>query len=172
MVKLEDITVNCLVKGIVPNAQVTIKHAKMYGDQALEVTFVDAEGRPSTQLGFRDQENQLELVNQSRPLSFSADGHLFRLASEAQRLRLAFLFDPIIAVNTSDVQPLPHQITAVYETMLGRQPLRFLLADDPGAGKTIMAGLLIKELSIRGDVARCLIVAPGSLVEQWQYELC
>ena len=69
------------------------------------------------------------------------------------------------------VDPLPHQITAVYETMLPRQPLRFLLADDPGAGKTIMAGLLIKELIVRGDLQRCLIVCPGSLAEQWQDEL-
>ena len=67
--------------------------------------------------------------------------------------------------------PLPHQITAVYGEMLSRQPLRFLLADDPGAGKTIMAGLLIKELIARGDLERCLVVAPGSLVEQWQDEL-
>ena len=77
----------------------------------------------------------------------------------------------MLAVHTSLVDPLPHQITAVYEAMLPRQPLRFLLADDPGAGKTIMAGLLIKELIARGDVRRCLIVCPGSLVEQWQDEL-
>lgn len=171
MTKLEDIRVNSLVRGLVPNSVVTIKHVQMFGDQALEVTYVDGEGKPSTQLLFRDQEANLELVKQSRPLSFTADGHLFRLASEAQRLSLAFLFDPLIAVNTSSIEPLPHQITAVYETMLNRQPLRFLLADDPGAGKTIMAGLLIKELIIRGDVARCLIIAPGSLVEQWQDEL-
>lgn len=171
MVRLEDIKVNGLVRGIVPSSAVTIKHAQMFGDQALEITYVDGEGKANTQLLFRDQEQNLEIVRQTRPLSFTADGHLFRLASEAQRLSLAFLFDPLIAVNTSDVQPLPHQITAVYETMLNRQPLRFLLADDPGAGKTIMAGLLIKELIIRGDVARCLIVAPGSLVEQWQDEL-
>ena len=69
------------------------------------------------------------------------------------------------------VDPLPHQITAVYEAMLSRQPLRFLLADDPGAGKTIMAGLLIKELMARGDLERCLVVCPGSLAEQWQDEL-
>jgi SNF2 family DNA or RNA helicase len=69
------------------------------------------------------------------------------------------------------VQPLPHQIRAVYGEMLPRQPLRFLLADDPGAGKTIMAGLLVKELIMRGDLQRCLVVAPGSLVEQWQEEL-
>ena len=69
------------------------------------------------------------------------------------------------------IEPLPHQITAVYGEMLTRQPLRYLLADDPGAGKTIMAGLLIKELIIRGDVRRCLICVPGNLCEQWQDEL-
>ena len=77
----------------------------------------------------------------------------------------------MLTVHTSVVEPLPHQITGVYESMLPRQPLRFLLADDPGAGKTIMAGLFIKELMIRGDVERCLVVTPGSLVEQWQDEL-
>jgi len=171
MLKLEEIKVNSLVRGILANSAVTIKHVQMFGNDALEITYVDGEGKPSTQLLFRDQEANLELVLQTRPLSFTADGHLFRLASEAQRLSMAFLFDPLIAVNTSSIDPLPHQITAVYETMLNRQPLRFLLADDPGAGKTIMAGLLIKELIIRGDVARCLIIAPGSLAEQWQDEL-
>ena len=83
----------------------------------------------------------------------------------------AHLFDPILAVHTSIVDPLPHQITAVYDSMLTRQPLRFLLADDPGAGKTIMAGLLIRELVARGDLERCLVVCPGSLAEQWQDEL-
>ena len=66
---------------------------------------------------------------------------------------------------------MPHQITAVYEEMLPRQPLRYLLADDPGAGKTIMTGLYLKELLVRGDLKRCLIVCPGSLVEQWRDEL-
>ena len=103
--------------------------------------------------------------------SFTADGRLFRLAAEAERIRLAPLFDPYVAVHASRIEPLPHQITAVYGEMLPRQPLRFLLADDPGAGKTIMAGLLIRELMLRGDLERCLVVAPGSLVEQWQDEL-
>ena len=74
-------------------------------------------------------------------------------------------------MHTSNVDPLPHQITAVYEEMLPRQPLRYLLADDPGAGKTIMTGLYLKELLVRGDLKRCLIICPGSLVEQWQDEL-
>ena len=99
------------------------------------------------------------------------NGALFRLVSEAQRIRLAHLFDPLLAVHMSVVDPLPHQITGVYEAMLPRQPLGFLLADDPGAGKTIMAGLLIKALIASGDLERCLIVCPGSLAEQWQDEL-
>jgi superfamily II DNA or RNA helicase len=103
--------------------------------------------------------------------ALDADPALFRLTSEAMRLRLAHLFDPYLAVHTSNLEPLPHQITAVYEEMLPRQPVRFLLADDPGAGKTIMAGLPIKELMVRGDLHHCLIVAPGSLVDQWQDEL-
>jgi superfamily II DNA or RNA helicase len=110
-------------------------------------------------------------VEHGRQWCFDGDGGLFRLVSEAQRVRLAHLFDPVLAVHTSVVEPLPHQITAVYESMLPRQPLRFLLADDPGAGKTIMAGLLIKELIARGDLQRCLVVCPGSLAEQWQDEL-
>ena len=106
-------------------------------------------------------------IRQAR--SFDGDSDLFELVSEAHRIRLAYLFDPLWR-STSLVDPLP-QITAVYESMLSRQPLRFLLADDPGAGKTIMAGLLIKELIARGDLQRCLIVCPGNLVEQWQDEL-
>ncbi len=171
MLRLENICVGSVIGGILANQPVTIRQVQLYGDDVLSVTFVDAEGRPGEELIYRDREPSLSLVQQSRPFSFTADGAAFRLVSEAQRLRYAFLFDPHIAVNTSSVDPLPHQITAVYETMLGRQPLRFLLADDPGAGKTIMAGLLIKELMIRGDVDRCLIVSPGSLVEQWQDEL-
>ena len=111
------------------------------------------------------------MAEQPSAWRFDGDGALYRLAAEAQRIRLAHLFDPLLAVHTSLVEPLPHQITAVYEAMLPRQPLRFLLADDPGAGKTIMAGLLMKELIVRGDLRRCLVVCPGSLAEQWQDEL-
>lgn len=75
------------------------------------------------------------MVEAGRPWSFDGDEANFRLVSEAQRIRLAHLFDPVLAVHTSNVEPLPHQITAVYEAVLPRQPLRFLLADDPGAGK-------------------------------------
>lgn len=102
---------------------------------------------------------------------FSTDGERLRLAVEACRISFAHLFDPYTGIHSSLIRPLPHQITAVYEEMLPRQPLRFLLADDPGAGKTIMTGLLVKELIARGALERCLVVAPGNLVEQWQDEL-
>ncbi|MCX7801148.1 MAG: helicase-related protein [Fimbriimonadales bacterium] len=137
----------------------------------MELTYKDPTGRVDNILLYRSDESRLEVVEAGRPWSFDGDGALFRLVSEAHRIRLAHLFDPLLAVHTSVIDPLPHQITAVYEAMLPRQPLRFLLADDPGAGKTVMAGLLIKELMVRGDLQRCLIVCPGNLVEQWQDEL-
>ncbi|MFZ4524869.1 MAG: helicase-related protein [Chlorobium sp.] len=142
-----------------------------FGSEALELTYKTPDGKVANELVYRHDEQRLEIVEQERPWSFDGDGALFRLVSEAQRIRLAHLFDPVLTVHTSNIEPLPHQITAVYESMLPRQPLRFLLADDPGAGKAIMAGLLIKELIARGDLQRCLIVCPGSLAEQWQDEL-
>ena len=167
MAKLEDLTPGTAVRGISPGRTVTIEVAKWYGDNVLEVTYKDSQGQLGSQLLYRDQEPTLEIVEQGRPWSFDGDGELLKLVSEAYRIRLAYLFDPLLAVHTSLIEPLPHQITAVYQEMLPRQPLRFLLADDPGAGKTIMAGLFIKELLIRGDLKRCLIVCPGNLVEQW-----
>ncbi len=171
MAKLEELKPNASVRGILPDTAVTVVTVQWFGSEALELTFKDAAGRVANQLLYRHDEPRLSIVEQGRPWSFDGDGTLFRLVSEAHRIRLAHLFDPVLAVHTSLVDPLPHQITAVYEAMLPRTPLRFLLADDPGAGKTIMAGLLIKELIARGDLKRCLVVCPGALVEQWQDEL-
>lgn len=169
--KLDDLRPTAAVRGILPDSLVTVVSVQWFGTNALELTYKTATGKVANELLYRDDEARLEIVEQGRPWSFDGDGNLFRLVSEAHRIRLAHLFDPVLAVHTSLVDPLPHQITAVYEEMLPRQPLRFLLADDPGAGKTIMAGLLIKELIARGDLQRCLIVCPGSLAEQWQDEL-
>lgn len=171
MVRLEELTKGTQVKGILPNSLVTIVDAQWHGSDVVELTYKDASGSLGHELIFRDREPTLEIVTVGRPWSFTADGAHFRLVSEAHRIRLAHLFDPLLAVHTSLVEPLPHQITAVYGEMLTRQPLRFLLADDPGAGKTIMAGLLMRELLIRGDLHRCLVVCPGSLASQWQDEL-
>ena len=169
--KLDTLTPGTSVRGILPDAAVTVVTTKWFGSDALELTYKDGEGRVASELLYRHDEARLQIVEAGRPWSFDGDGALFRLVSEAHRIRLAHLFDPVLAVHTSLVEPLPHQITAVYESMLPRQPLRFLLADDPGAGKTIMAGLFIKELIARGDLQRCLVVCPGSLAEQWQDEL-
>ena len=169
--QLEDLQPNAAVRGLLPDCLVTVVSVQWFGSEALELTYKTPAGKVANELLYRHDEPRLELVEQGRPWSFDGDGSLFRLVSEAHRIRLAHLFDPVLAVHTSIVDPLPHQITAVYEAMLPRQPLRFLLADDPGAGKTIMAGLLIKELIARGDLQRCLIVCPGSLAEQWQDEL-
>ena len=171
MSQLEQLQPNAALRGILPDALVTVVSVQWFGSEALELTYKTPTGRVANELLYRHDEARLEVVEHGRPWSFDGDGALFRLVSEAQRIRLAHLFDPVLAVHTSIVEPLPHQITAVYETMLPRQPLRFLLADDPGAGKTIMAGLLMKELIARGDLQRCLVVCPGSLAEQWQDEL-
>ncbi len=171
MIKLEQLQTNTTVRGVVPGSSVTVVSVQWFGSEALELTYKTPDGKVANELVYRHDEPRLDIVEQGRPWSFDGDGALFRLVSEAQRIRLAHLFDPVLAVHTSNIEPLPHQITAVYESMLPRQPLRFLLADDPGAGKTIMAGLLIKELIARGDLQRCLIVCPGSLAEQWQDEL-
>jgi len=171
LTRLEELQPKAAVRGILPDAAVTVVSVQWFGSEALELTYKTPTGGVAQELLYRHDEPRLEVVEQGRPWSFDGDGGLFRLVSEANRIRLAHLFDPVLAVHTSDVEPLPHQITAVYDAMLPRQPLRFLLADDPGAGKTIMAGLLMKELIARGDLQRCLVVCPGSLAEQWQDEL-
>jgi SNF2 family DNA or RNA helicase len=137
----------------------------------VQVIYKTPDGALKDRLLNRVDEMGLSIATTERPWSFEGDGEAFKLTVEAKRIDLAFLFDPMMAVHTSNVEALPHQITAVYESMLPRQPLRFVLADDPGAGKTIMAGLYIRELIMRADARRIVIVAPGSLVEQWRDEM-
>jgi superfamily II DNA or RNA helicase len=144
--------------------------AAWIGGNALRLTYRTDAGKLDERLLYRDHEARLDVVKKA-VYDLSADGGVFKLAAEALRIRMAGRFDPMLAVHTSDLEPLPHQIQAVYGELIQRTPLRFLLADDPGAGKTIMAGLYIKELMLRGDLERCLIVAPGGLVDQWQDEL-
>jgi superfamily II DNA or RNA helicase len=171
MVKLDQIKKDAVLSGIVPGQSVKIASVDQIGDDAVSVFYRDSQGKLGERMLFRSDEASLDHVELGRPWSFDGNAADFKLAAEAHRIQLAHLFDPLMAVHTSTVEPLPHQITAVYESMLPKQPLRFLLADDPGSGKTIMAGLLVRELMVRGDLKRCLIVAPGNLVEQWQDEL-
>jgi superfamily II DNA or RNA helicase len=172
VVALQDLRAGAQVDGLVPGKTVTIRSVQCHGAGSATITYADeAAGHVGEQLVFQSDEHRLRIVESARQWAFDGDGNHFRLAAEAQRIRLAYLYDPLMAVHTSNVEPLPHQIAAVYESMLPRLPLRFLLADDPGAGKTIMAGLLMKELMLRGDLERCLVVCPANLAEQWQDEL-
>ena len=116
-----------------------------------------------------DQLAQLEASPENEP--FDGDPGRFRLGVEALRLGLAYEYDPYFSLSIARVDPLPHQLEAVYDYFLAMPRIRFLLADDPGAGKTIMAGLLLKELKIRGLVKRTLIITPANLSFQWQREM-
>src|ERR1700686_3690371 len=171
MVKLEDLRAGISLVGIEPTLIATVIAVVPIGDGAVQILYKTPEGTIKERLLGRADEVGISVATVERPWAFDGNGDEFKLAVEAKRIDLAFLFDPMMAVHTSNVDALPHQITAVYESMLPRQPLRFVLADDPGAGKTIMAGLYIRELIMRADPRRILIVAPGSLVEQWRDEL-
>ncbi len=169
--QLEDLQPKSILKGLIPDESVTVVSVEWFGSDVIDLVYKSDSGSISNELLNREDESRISIISEESTWSFDGNGSDFRLVSEAQRIRLAHLFDPLLAIHTSNVRPLPHQISAVYDEMIPRQPLRFLLADDPGAGKTIMAGLLIKELMARGDIERCLIVCPGSLAEQWQGEL-
>ena len=168
--ELRDIAAGMRLSGVVAGSDVTVVAAQVHGPASATLTYRTADGILGERLVTAADLVDVREVAASH-WSFDADGAMFKLASEARRMQMAHLADPFAAVDTSNIDPYPHQIDAVYNRLLTLKPLRFLLADDPGAGKTIMSGLLIRELMLRGDVTRCLIVAPGSLVEQWQDEL-
>ena len=168
--EFDDLAAGMRLEGVVADGDVTVVAVEMHGPGSATLTYRTGDGRLGDRIITEADLAGFGEAGQRR-WSFDADGAMFQLAAEAQRLQQAHLADPFAAVDTSNIEPYPHQIDAVYNRMLGLRPLRFVLADDPGAGKTIMSGLLIRELMLRGDVVRCLIVAPGSLVEQWQDEL-
>jgi len=168
---LADIKSGQSLIGLVPNRVCSIVAVTQITANAVKVFYELPDGTTGSRLLGPADEDSINIASTERPWSFDGDPSTFQLTCEAKRMDLAFLFDPMMAVNSSNVDPLPHQITAVYESMLPRQPLRFVLADDPGAGKTIMAGLYISELIMRADAQRILIIAPGSLVDQWRDEL-
>lgn len=160
------------ITGLVPGRAVTLVGVDLLEPGLCEVFHRNDSGEIVSRMVGADDASQLRLADEADCAPrFDADPNEFRLAAEAMRIKYAALYDPMVAVNSSDVDPLPHQIRAVYEELLPRIPLRFLLADDPGAGKTIMAGLYLKELVLRSDCERAIIVAPGGLVEQWREEL-
>jgi len=142
--KLEDATPCAQITGLTGDAAVTVVAATWIGDNAIRLTYRTSDNRLDERILYREHEPRLSLAKHSAAYDLTADAATFKLAAEALRIRMAGRFDPMLAVQTSDLEPLPHQIQAVYGELLGKTPLRFLLADDPGAGKTIMAGLYIK----------------------------
>jgi superfamily II DNA or RNA helicase len=137
----------------------------------VEAVTLDEQSRLISRLFQREELAALEIELEADRPTLQGDPLGFRLAAEATRIRLAHTHDPLFAASVARIDPLPHQLEAVYYYMLRQPRLRFLLADDPGAGKTIMAGLLLKELKLRGALTRTLIVAPANLVPQWQREM-
>ena len=168
---LEILRDGAVVRGLVGSDPVTILATRRLTEDSVSVVYRTEAGLPGERMVFAHDLASIQPVEAGAAFSFTGDPGGFKLAAEARRMRLAHLFDPQAALGTSDVDPLPHQLRAVYEELLPRQPLRFILGDDPGAGKTIMCGLFVKELLLRGDAANVLVVAPGSLVDQWQDEM-
>lgn len=137
-------------------------------DGGIELRVITPQGDLDRTLLRDDELDQIELVEERAEL---VPGEDFFDFVEARRIELAYAHDPNFAVSMSGVRGLPHQIEAVYRRMLPQARLRFVLADDPGAGKTIMAGLLMKELQLRAVADRVLVLCPAPLTPQWQAEL-
>ena len=111
MIRLEELQPNASIRGILPDSLVTVVNVQWFGSEALELTYKTPAGKVANELLYRHDEQRLDLVEHGRPWSFDGDGASFRLVSEAHRIRLAHLFDPVLAVHTSLIDPLPHQIT-------------------------------------------------------------
>ena len=162
------IEINKIVNNLIPSEPVIINQVQDLG-KMMSVSFTGVNtSLSSNKIITREAFERLEVLTAQGEFNFTGDATNFCLFAEAERINSAYQFDPLFAVNCSIVDPLPHQVEAVYKFLLPLPKIRFLLADDTGAGKTIMTGLLIKELLTRGTVERILIVTPGGLTKQWQ----
>ena len=132
LMKLEEIKSGQSLTGIEANQTVSVVAVVPLAEGATQLVYRTPDGAIKERLLSRGDEASVHVATLERPFSFDGDGAAFQLACEAKRIDLAFLFDPMMAVHSSNIDPLPHQITAVYESLLPRQPLRFVLADDPG----------------------------------------
>lgn len=157
-----------IVKNLIPSEAVTIDKIQPLGNMvSIKFTGVNTK-RANSKVITSGEFELLEVLTEDGKFNFTGDPERFALFAEAERINSAYQFDPLFAVNCSIIDPLPHQVEAVYKFLLPMPKIRFLLADDTGAGKTIMTGLLIKELMMRGLSERILIVTPGGLTKQWQ----
>jgi superfamily II DNA or RNA helicase len=157
-----------IVKNLIATEPVTVNQIQPLGSMvSIKYTGVNTK-KANTKVITLSEFDNLDVLAEEGTFNFQGDPTRFRLFAEAERINSAYQFDPLFAVNCSIVDPLPHQVEAVYKFLLPLPKIRFLLADDTGAGKTIMTGLLVKELMMRGLVERILIVTPGGLTKQWQ----
>ncbi|MGH2592886.1 MAG: SNF2-related protein [Anaerolineae bacterium] len=165
-----DLNTGDIVAGLEPDEHVEVRRVAPFGSKLLiEGIGITSRREIRRPLG----PDELARLTKVRGSDFTYDGEAeaFLLGVEAQRIRIAYQFDPLFAVNSSVVDVVPHQVEAVYRYLLPLPRIRFLLADDTGAGKTIMAGLLIKELLFRGVIGKVLIITPGGLTKQWKEEM-
>lgn len=160
--------IGTIVEGISNSEPVIISRVQKLGSR-ISISYTGVNSNISNNKVFAESEiENLRILTKEGEFNFQGDPKRFCLFAEAERINSAYQFDPLFAVNCSIVDPLPHQVEAVYKYLLPQTKIRFLLADDTGAGKTIMTGLLIKELQTRGLVERILVVTPGGLTKQWQ----
>ena len=169
LVRTEEIRAGIVIRGLQWKEPVEIKKSDIEGEY---LHIVGSTVRTSTHIDQLIPLNEIDSLSIEKIESdfFSEPNKVF-LAFECKRYRYASLYDPLLAINISKVDPLPHQIEAVYGYILKMPRIRFLMADDTGAGKTIMAGLVVKELKLRNLIKRVLIVVPGHLKDQWRREL-
>jgi helicase domain-containing protein len=162
------VEVGQIVIGLIPNEAAKITKIRKLGDK-YSVAYIGVNSNlSSSKVLSQIQLDSLSTITTEGSFNFKGDPERFVLYAEAERIKSAYQFDPLFAINCSVVDPLPHQVEAVYKYLLPQPKIRFLLADDTGAGKTIMTGLLLKELLMRGIIERVLIVTPGGLTKQWQ----
>ena len=158
-----------IIKGPFWNEHVKVEKIEEIGSYIRIVGYTLDSKNSVNQLINKQELDKLEQIDSQ--IDFSSDPENTFFLIEATRFKYASLFDPLLAMNVSKVDPLPFQIEAVYGYVLKQPRIRFLIADDPGAGKTIMSGLIIKELKLRRLARRILIVVPGHLKDQWRREL-
>lgn len=156
-----------VVSGLEPSELVEIQRISPFGNKKL-VEGVGCQSHRIIRRPLTEDEIAKLIKIRGKDCAFDGDPSMLLLGAEAERIRIAHQFDPLFAVNSSVVDPLPHQVEAVYRYLLPLPRIRFLLADDTGAGKTIMTGLLLKELLFRGVIEKILIITPGGLTQQWK----
>ncbi len=159
-----------IVQGLDPTELVEIRSITPFGAQRVRVDGVTVTSHREIRRPLTHAELARLTKVRGSEYTYDGDANAFLHGAEAERIRIAHQFDPLFAVNSSVVDILPHQVEAVYRYLLPLPRIRFLLADDTGAGKTIMTGLLIKELMFRGVLNKVLIITPGGLTKQWQQD--